>query len=104
MEFLRPTSLSPSIRPYRQNMAPLKRRVETTPIVVSLSNYPIRSIQFQRRALRQRNTNPSSSRCWANRTPLSFSCILAESKDVVVHYSTRTIGVHIFGVYCPPVK
>ena len=86
-------------------MASLKRRVETTPIVVSLPNCPIRSILFQGRALRQRNMNPSSSHCWANRTPLSFSCILAESIDVVIHYSTgTTIGVLIFGVYCPPVK
>jgi hypothetical protein len=52
MEFLRLTSLSPSIRPYRQKMAPLKRRVETTPIVVSLPNCPIQSILFHQRALR----------------------------------------------------
>ena len=31
------------------------------------------------------------------RTPLSFSCILAESMDVVVHASIRLIGTLIEG-------
>jgi hypothetical protein len=35
---------------------------------------------------------------------LSFAYVPAESMDVAVHDSTRTLGVLILGVSCPPVK
>ena len=48
--------------------------------------------------------NPPDPFSWTRGTPLSFTCILVESMDVVVHYSTRTMGLDIYEVYCPPVK
>ncbi len=46
-----------------------------------------------------REKNPSDPFCWTQGTPLSFSCILAESMDVVVQYSARTERTDIYGVY-----
>ena len=51
-----------------------------------------------------RGKGPSGHSVCADRTPLSFSYMLTESLDVVVHYSARTDRVLIFGVYGPSVK
>ncbi len=63
-----------------------------------------RSILIHRRAVLWQGKGPSGHSVDVDRTPLSFSYMLTESLDVVVHYSARTDRVLIFGVYGPSVK
>ena len=62
------------------------------------------SILIHRKALLWQGKGPSGHTVWIDRTPLSFSYVLVESMNVVVHDSICTVGVLIFGVSRPPVK
>lgn len=59
------------------------------------------SIPIHRRALLRRGKGPSGHSVCVDRTPLSFSYILAVPLGVVVQYSAHTTEMRILGAYLP---